>query len=263
MNDSYLLIEILDNIIFYVVRHKELNIKNILDQKKTTHLSISGNEFREYSKVLLTNVKLIMQKHGYEASKTRVYLHCELKNCIDINKRRQLRDDFYIATGVNLNFLSYEQEEFYKKNQPFVDDNSVICGIAQQELRSVVLCGSFRKYLSKVNDVYRFCEENGIEVLSPKNLSLKDMFNDSFALFHGECITDERETYLIESKHTEAIKKADAIIVCNPDGYIGSRTLYEIGYADSQNKRIIFLYNECRDFDICFPRDYGLIGFDL
>ena len=58
-------------------------------------------------------------------------------------------------------------------------------------------------------------------------------------------------------------KKADAIIVCNPDGYIGTRTLYEIGYADSQNKRIIFLYNEYQDFDICFPRDYGLLGFDL
>ena len=86
-------------------------------------------------------------------------------------------------------------------------DNSIICGIAQQELRSVVLCGSFRKYLTKVNEVYQFCVENGIEVLSPRNLHLKDMFNDNFALFHGEYITEERETYLIESKHTDAIKK--------------------------------------------------------
>lgn len=262
MNNSYLLIEILGNIIFYVIRYKEMNIKTILKQRKISHIPVFGNGFEEYSKALLKCIKHIMKENGYTASRTRVYLRNGLKDD-KIDKRGQLRDNLYIAVGVNLNLLSYEQEQFYKKNQPDVNDNSIICGIAQQELRRVVLCGSFRKYLTKVNEVYQFCVENGIEVLSPQNLLLKDMFNDNFALFHGEYITEERETYLIESKHTDAIKKADAIVVCNPDGYIGTRTLYEIGYADSQNKRIIFLYNEQQDFDICFPRDYGLIGFDL
>ena len=262
MNNSYLMIEILGNIVFYVVRYKDINIQNLLKQKKVSYFSDSNNDFEKYYEALVECIKQIMEDNDHPGSITRVYLRTDW-NDFGADKRKRLRDNLYIATGVNLNFLSFEQEQFYKNNQPDTSDNSIICGIAQQELRSVVLCGSFRKYLAKVREVYQFCVENGIEVLSPQNLHLKDMFNDNFALFHGEYITEERETYLIESKHTDAIKKADAIIVCNPDGYIGTRTLYEIGYADSQNKRIIFLYNEYQDFDICFPRDYGLLGFDL
>lgn len=262
MNNSYLMIEILGNIVFYVVRYKDINIQNLLKQKKVSYFSDSNNDFEKYYEALVECIKQIMEDNDHPGSRTRVYLRTDW-NDFGADKRKRLRDNLYIATGVNLNFLSFEQEQFYKNNQPDTSDNSIICGIAQQELRSVVLCGSFRKYLAKVREVYQFCVENGIEVLSPQNLHLKDMFNDNFALFHGEYITEERETYLIESKHTDAIKKADAIIVCNPDGYIGTRTLYEIGYADSQNKRIIFLYNEYQDFDICFPRDYGLLGFDL
>ena len=262
MNNSYLMIEILGNIVFYVVRYKDINIQNLLKQKKVSYFSDSNNDFEKYYEALVECIKQIMEDNDHPGSRTRVYLRTDW-NDFGADKRKRLRDNLYIATGVNLNFLSFEQEQFYKNNQRDTSDNSIICGIAQQELRSVVLCGSFRKYLAKVREVYQFCVENGIEVLSPQNLHLKDMFNDNFALFHGEYITEERETYLIESKHTDAIKKADAIIVCNPDGYIGTRTLYEIGYADSQNKRIIFLYNEYQDFDICFPRDYGLLGFDL
>ena len=262
MNNSYLMIEILGNIVFYVVRYKDINIQNLLKQKKVSYFSDSNNDFEKYYEALVECIKQIMEDNDHPGSRTRVYLRTDW-NDFGADKRKRLRDNLYIATGVNLNFLSFEQEQFYKNNQPDTSDNSIICGIAQQELRSVVLCGSFRKYLAKVREVYQFCVENGIEVLSPQNLHLKDMFNDNFALFHGEYITEERETYLIESKHTDAIKKADAIIVCNPDGYIATRTLYEIGYADSQNKRIIFLYNEYQDFDICFPRDYGLLGFDL
>jgi len=262
MDNNYLLIEILGSTVFYAIRNKDMNAQNIIRKKNAIYLPNPKDDFEKYNRALKECINLIIKKNGYTALRTRVYLRSEFENH-RTNIRRQLRDDLYIAIGVNLNLLSYEQELFYKSNQPDTGDNSIICGIAQQELRKVVLCGSFRKYLSKVNEVYQFCIENGIEVLSPQNLHLEDMFNDNFALFHGEHITEERETYLIESKHTDAIKKADAIIVCNPDGYIGSRTLYEIGYADSQNKRIIFLYNEHQDFDICFPRDYGLMGFDL
>ena len=220
------MIEILGNIVFYVVRYKDINIQNLLKQKKVSYFSDSNNDFEKYYEALVECIKQIMEDNDHPGSRTRVYLRTDW-NDFGADKRKRLRDNLYIATGVNLNFLSFEQEQFYKNNQPDTSDNSIICGIAQQELRSVVLCGSFRKYLAKVREVYQFCVENGIEVLSPQNLHLKDMFNDNFALFHGEYITEERETYLIESKHTDAIKKADAIIVCNPDGYIGTRTLYE------------------------------------
>ena len=34
-----------------------------------------------------------------------------------------------------------------------------------------------------VVEAYQFCVENGIEVLSPQNLHLKDMFNDNLRFF--------------------------------------------------------------------------------
>lgn len=259
MENNYLLIEILNDIVYYVVRNQDINVESIIQKKQKCFLPVLNDAYEKYNDALSKCIKHIMEDNGYIASRTRVYLHSDY----GIGIGRQLRDDLYIALGVNLNLLSYDQEQFYKKNQPYTNDNSIICGIAKQELRSVVLCGSFRKYLTKVKEVYQFCIENDIEVLSPRNLHLENMFNNNFALFHGEHITEERETYLIENKHTNAIKKADAIVVCNPDGYIGSRTLYEIGYADSLNKKVIFLYNEDQEFDICFPRDYGLIGFNL
>ena len=58
-----------------------------------------------------------------------------------------------------------------------------------------------------------------------------DIFDDNFVLFHGERIENERETYWIENKHTNSIENADAVLICNSNGYFGDTTIYEIGYA--------------------------------
>ena len=145
MNNSYLMIEILGNIVFYVVRYKDINIQNLLKQKKVSYFSDSNNDFEKYYEALVECIKQIMEDNDHPGSRTRVYLRTDW-NDFGADKRKRLRDNLYIATGVNLNFLSFEQEQFYKNNQPDTSDNSIICGIAQQELRSVVLCGSFRTY---------------------------------------------------------------------------------------------------------------------
>lgn len=46
--------------------------------------------------------------------------------------------------------------------------------------------------------------------------------------------------------HKERIKLADAILVVNVDGYIGSSTSKEIEFAKSLNKEIIY-YTDCKN----------------
>jgi nucleoside 2-deoxyribosyltransferase len=43
------------------------------------------------------------------------------------------------------------------------------------------------------------------------------------------------------NEHFEKIKNADALLVVNPGGYIGSSVKIEIGYAKALGKKIIFL----------------------
>lgn len=255
MNKDYLLIEIVVGKIFYTVCSSitKLNI-----EKHTVIFPDIKDKTELLCESIQEKIVFIMNKENHTPVSTRVYLRSEVfRN--DIEKRKKFRNQIYIKTGLNLILLTEQMEAFYRINQKNNDDISLIEGISIKEFQKVVLCGSFRKYLDKVKETYEYCVKNGVDVLSPKNLTLKDMYNDNFALFHGEYISNERETYLIESKHTQAIRDADAVIICNPDGYIGTRTLYEIGYADAIGKRIIFLYKESDEFDICFPRDYGLI----
>ena len=109
--------------------------------------------------------------------------------------------------------------------------------------------------------MYNYCRKKDIEVLSPQNLQYNGVFNENFVLFHGEKIVNERETYWIEHKHTKAIYDADAVIICNSEGYIGPTTIYEIGFAQALGKRVVFVDENCGEFDIYFPRDTGLLGF--
>lgn len=45
---------------------------------------------------------------------------------------------------------------------------------------------------------------------------------------------------MIAKMHKEKIKLADAILVVNVDGYIGSSTKSEIEFAESLNKEILY-----------------------
>jgi len=60
--------------------------------------------------------------------------------------------------------------------------------------------------------------------------------------------------------HMNKFIKADAIIVCNPDGIIGKGTMFEFGFMIAHSKRIIFT-NEPKGLTISFPYEVGL-NFD-
>ena len=115
-------------------------------------------------------------------------------------------------------------------------DSNTIHGMARQELRTVVLSGSFRKHLDYILDIKNKLIEKKIEILSPRFDTPKNP-GAEFVIFNGE----ESMTPLeLERFHLKKINECDAIIICNKNGYVGASSLIEIGYAVALRKRIIF-----------------------
>ena len=122
--------------------------------------------------------------------------------------------------------------------QTIVPSNSnLVDGVARQEFRSVAISGSFRKHLEKIAELKKYFESRGIEVLSPKNLKAKNP-GEEFIVFDGG---EKMSALELERNHLGVIEKSDALIVCNPAGYVGASALMEIGFAHAHGKKIIFL----------------------
>lgn len=105
----------------------------------------------------------------------------------------------------------------------------------------VTISGSFRKHFETIIEFKKQFEKIGIEILSPKSekiISNKKGFilleNDSGNINH------------IEGLHLKAIAESDILyVICN-EGYIGSSTAMEIGFANALNLPIFgnFLPND-------------------
>lgn len=128
-------------------------------------------------------------------------------------------------------FEKYSIETIIPSNSNLID------GVVRQEFRSVVLSGSFRKHLEYIVGVRNSLVKKGVNVLSPR---FTDPTNpgEEFVVFTGEEGLSPLE---LERHHLDSIDKSDALIVCDPDGYVGASALIEIGYAQALGKRIIFI----------------------
>jgi nucleoside 2-deoxyribosyltransferase len=91
------------------------------------------------------------------------------------------------------------------------------------------LSGSYRKDYDGLQSAYHELATNGCQILSPNRLD----FNSNETLF----VRDAAEEYLteefIERHHLLAISQSDFLWLHTPNGYIGSSTAFEIGYAVS------------------------------
>lgn len=115
-------------------------------------------------------------------------------------------------------------------------DVNLINGVINQEFRYVTISGSFRKHLYYILEIKKKLEEKRIKVLSPRFVEPKNP-GEEFVIFSGE----EGLTPLeLERYHLNSIENSDALIICDPEGYVGASALLEIGYAHSLGKRIIF-----------------------
>lgn len=127
--------------------------------------------------------------------------------------------------------------EKYRIETVVPSDSNLINGAARQEFRRVTISGSFRKHLEYILKIRHRLIEMGIEVLSPRFIAPQNP-GDEFVIFSGE---EGMSPLELERHHLHAIEQSDALVVCDPAGYVGASALIEIGYAQALGKRIIFM----------------------
>lgn len=134
---------------------------------------------------------------------------------------------------------------------------NMLDGVVAQEARTVVICGSFNKHLKEISKLVRSLQDKGIEVLSPKSTDVAGSI-DGFVVFkHDKLVNNCR--WPIESLHLAAIRNCDMVIICNYDNYIGMSTAYELGIAQENGKKVVFIEDNevVKNFDA--PIEIGLL----
>ena len=174
-------------------------------------------------------------------------------------EQTQLTIHVFVNAGLYFNIVNPDLEQFYiekgcKKN----NGKNIIYGIVQQEFRKVVICGSFQQNMKEIGNIIEILNKRKIQVLSPWTMDIvPESLGTDFILLEGQGLVNERDAWRHKHDHMNKFKKADAIIVCNPEGRIGKGTMFEFGFMVAYSKRIIFT-NEPKDLSISFPYEVGL-----
>lgn len=171
----------------------------------------------------------------------------------------QLIIHVFVNSGLCLNIIKPDLEQFYiGKGLEKSNEKNIINGIVQQEFRKVVICGSFQQNMQEIGDIIEILNKRNIQVLSPWTMDIvPESLGTDFILLEGQELVNERDAWRHKYDHMNKFKKADAIIVCNPEGRIGKGTMFEFGFMVAYSKRIIFT-NEPKDLSIPFPYEIGL-----
>ncbi len=118
-------------------------------------------------------------------------------------------------------------------------DSNIAHGMARREFRRVTISGSYKKHIDDIIQLKRLFTERGIEVCSPRFNKLVSR-HDEFVYFEEQA--ESGLTPLeIEIDHMHCIDQSDALIVCNPGGYVGISVSMEVGYAHARNIPIYFM----------------------
>lgn len=176
-----------------------------------------------------------------------------------LEEQIQLIMHTFVKHGIYFNIINKELEQFYL-NQEINNKkvNNIVEGIWQQEFRKVVICGSFQKNMQEICGLMNKLNQHNIEILSPWTTDVvKETLGTDFILLEGQTLENERDSWRHKYDHMNKFKKADAIIVCNPNGIIGKGTMFEFGFITAYNKRIIFT-NEPKELSVMFPYEVGL-----
>jgi len=145
--------------------------------------------------------------------------------------------------------------ETYKITHIVPSDSNTIHGIIKQQLRNVVLSGSFRNHIDYILKIKKQFKKQGVCVLSPRFVNPKNP-GEVFVIFTGE----EGLTPLeLERYHLNSIKSSDALVICCPQGYVGASAMIEIGYAHALGKRIIFTEKPNEFMLETLPSEIGFI----
>lgn len=136
-------------------------------------------------------------------------------------------------------------------------NSNLINGVTRQEFRYVTISGSFRKHLDYILKIKTELESTGAKVLSPRSTEPKNPGEkfEKFVVFSGE---EGLSPLALERHHLKSITESDALIVCDPEGYVGASALLEIGFANAIGKRIIFVEKPEEFMLNTLPAEIGL-----
>lgn len=216
---------------------------------------VNDEMFNKFNKFF----KYIQQQFGlYDNKNTRLYATGIFQE-LSKEEKMQLTIFIYVHFGLLLNIISQEMEAFYNNQSKIkfgVEDP--ILGLSCQEFRKVVICGSFQQNMKEIVMLMNELGKRNIEVLSPWTTDVvKETLGTDFILLEGQQLFNERDSWRHKYDHMNKFVKADAIIVCNPNGRVGKGTMYEFGFMVAHAKRIIFT-NEPAELTIKFPYEIGL-----
>ncbi|MFA4872238.1 MAG: hypothetical protein WC610_04270, partial [Patescibacteria group bacterium] len=99
---------------------------------------------------------------------------------------------------------------------------------------TIVISGSFRRYFDGISETVRIFESLDIEVLSPKASRVVNP-GEEFAVLETD---DTSDPQTLEQRHLDAITKADALYLYDPDGYLGDFSKMELGWAVALGKSV-------------------------
>lgn len=162
--------------------------------------------------------------------------------------------------GLYFNIVQSDLEQFYKKkSEDIFGTQDIVQGLILQEFRRVVICGSFQQHLEPIGQVMDILQKRNISVLSPWTTKIvPETLGTDFILLGGqEPLKNKRDAWKHKLIHMNKFRQSDAIIVCNPDGYIGRGTMFEFGFMVAISKRIIFTERPI-NLTIPFPYEVGL-----
>ena len=167
----------------------------------------------------------------------------------------------FVNYGLYFNIIKPELEQFYlAKSISIRGSKNIMDGLVCQEFKKVVICGSFERSLKYMDDVIAVLKKRNITVLSPRTTKVKpETIGSDFILFdYQDGLKNERDTWRHKYEHMDKFRQSDAIIICNPNGIIGSEgTLFEFGFMVAYSKRIIFT-EKPKDLSVIFPYEIGL-----
>ena len=177
-------------------------------------------------------------------------------------EQMQLIIHVFVSSGLYFNIVQPDLENFYLvRSFEISGKRNMFDGLINQEFRKVVICGSFQQHMQEIGAVIECLKKHNIQVLSPWTMNIvPETVGTDFILLEGQELINERDAWSHKYDHMNKFKKADAIIVCNPDGKIGKGTMFEFGFMVAYAKRIIFM-NEPKELSILFPYEVGL-NFD-
>ncbi|MCX4682174.1 nucleoside 2-deoxyribosyltransferase [Streptomyces sp. NBC_01433] len=171
-----------------------------------------------------------------------------------------LVNSVYVDTGLYFNIVGPELERFYLDTAlSACGSDDMLEGLTRREFRTAVVCGSFQQWLEPIEGTIARLRETGTEVLSPRSTRIKpETEGTNFILFeYQDQLKNERDTWRHKYVHMDAFRQADAVVVCNPGGRIGSGTIFELGFMSALGKRVIFT-EEPQGVSVSFPCEVGL-----